>query len=200
MGPSLAEILPRNPRPDCLQVPSKSARKANSKTNQQASRFVRTPTQKFPARSTAFLYPVNHPGRPILRPAIRQAISLVVGPSLARNRPTAGRAPSMGFGTKSGRKSAEHRPTHFRPDCHQLLTKSVRQTSSKTSQQANHIVGCGAKLGRRPTQSRPINLSVAILVQELLPMMSLAFLWWGVCWSGSPSLSEGWLIRIPTRF
>ena len=106
MGPSLAEILPRNLRPDCVQVPSKSARKTNSKTNQQASRFVRTPTQKFPARSTAFKYPVNQPGRPILRPAIMQAISLVVGqvwpeidrlqdehrrwvlgPSLAENRP-----------------------------------------------------------------------------------------------------------------
>ena len=53
------------------------------------------------------------PGRPILRPASRQAISWAVWPGLAGNRPTARRAPSMGFGTKSNRKSAQKYPARL---------------------------------------------------------------------------------------
>ena len=67
------------------------------------------------------------------------------GTSQAENRPTARRAPSIAFGTKSSRKSA----INFRPDCIQLPSKLARQTNSKTSQQANHFVGCGAKFGEK---------------------------------------------------
>ena len=42
-------------------------------------------------------------------------ISWVVGPSLAGNRPTARRAPSMGFGTKSSRRSAQKSPARLPP-------------------------------------------------------------------------------------
>ena len=71
------------------------------------------------------------------------------GTSQAENRPTARRAPSIAFGTKSSRKSAERRAINFRPDCIQLPSKFARQTNSKTSQQANHFVGCGAKFDEK---------------------------------------------------
>ena len=187
---------PINSRPDCLQLPSKSARQTNSirPASQQAFSLVVGPSLA-ENRATAhesrrwvlgpsltenlqnadpsipgqivFNYRVNKPGRPILNPASRQAISWVVGPRLAGNRPTARRAPSMGFGTKSSRTSAERRPIKFRPECFQLHSKSAQQTNSKTNQQAGHFVVSGAKLGREPNENRSTNLSVAILAQAL---------------------------------
>ena len=129
MGPSLAENqATAHESRRCIWGPSLAGNR--SKTDPE-----------IPGQA-AFRYPVNEPGRPILRPTIRQAVPWVVGPSLAGNRPTARRAPSMGFGTKSTRKSTEHRAKNSRPDCLQLPSKSARQTNSirPASQQACSLV------------------------------------------------------------
>ena len=62
--------------------------------------------------------------------------------------------PVDGFGTKLSRRSAERRPRNFRPDCLQLPSKSARQTNYKTTQQAGHFVGRGAKFGRKSTDCK----------------------------------------------
>ncbi len=87
---------------------------------------------------TAFSCPVNQPGRPILRPPSRQAISWVVGPSLAGNRPTARQAPSMGL----GQRLAENLPNADRP----ILRPPSRQAIS-------WVVG-PSLAGNRPTARR----------------------------------------------